>query len=244
MSPPAPAWATPTPTPAWRQSTRRRRSPRPRNWRPRCWRRWRRRSSGACGSSPTPPECVTALAFDGVPLGVASTSRRDRLDLTLGHSGLARYFQATVAGDEVARGKPAPDVYLAAAERLGVRPVDCLAIEDTGLGAAAAVAAGMRVIGVARLPGEVGRLLGAGAGLVDRLDPTVLARCCSAPPLPGAGEARAQGPSGGASRGGRALPSPPPPGRSGREGADRGRPTSRLCPPPAGTSHHLPASYR
>lgn len=123
---------------------------------------------------PDAAACVSALAFDGVPLGVASTSRRHRLDLTLGHSGLARYFQATVAGDEVARGKPAPDVYLAAAERLGVRPAECLAIEDTGLGAAAAVAAGMRVIGVARVPGEVGRLLGAGAGLVDRLDPTVL----------------------------------------------------------------------
>jgi HAD superfamily hydrolase (TIGR01509 family) len=123
---------------------------------------------------PDAAECVKALSFDGVPLGVASSSRRNRLDLTLGHSGLARYFQATVAGDEVRRGKPAPDVYLAAAERLGVRPVDCLAIEDTGLGAAAAMAAGMRVIGVARVPGEVGRLLGAGAGLVDRLDPAVL----------------------------------------------------------------------
>jgi len=123
---------------------------------------------------PDAAACVTALAFDGVPLGVASTSRRDRLDLTLARSGLGRHFQATVAGDEVGRGKPAPDVYLAAAARLGVRPMDCLAVEDTGIGAAAAVAAGMRVIGVARVPVEVGRLLGAGAGLVDRLDPTVL----------------------------------------------------------------------
>ncbi|MFH1330863.1 MAG: HAD family phosphatase [Actinomycetota bacterium] len=118
--------------------------------------------------------CVTALAFQGVPLAVASSSRRDRLDLTLGRSGLARYFQATVAGDEVTRGKPAPDVYLAAADRLGVRPADCLAIEDTGPGAASAVAAGMRVIGVARIPAEVGRLLAAGAALLDRLDPGVL----------------------------------------------------------------------
>ena len=123
---------------------------------------------------PDAAECVTALAFQGVPLGVASSSRRDRLDLTLGRSGLARYFSATVAGDEVAHGKPAPDVYLAAAERLGVRPADCLAIEDTGHGAASAVAAGMRVIGVARIPPEVGRLLAAGAGLVDRLDPVLL----------------------------------------------------------------------
>ncbi|MBN2114264.1 MAG: HAD family phosphatase [Acidimicrobiia bacterium] len=123
---------------------------------------------------PDAADCVTALAFDGTPLGVASSSRRDRLDLTLERSGLGRYFTATVAGDEVPQGKPAPDVYLAAAARLGVRPGDCLAVEDTGHGAAAAVAAGMRVIGVARLPAEVGRLLGAGAALVDRLDPTVL----------------------------------------------------------------------
>ena len=119
-------------------------------------------------------DCVASLSFQGVPLAVASSSRRDRLDLTLAHSRLARYFQATVAGDEVARGKPAPDVYLAAAERLGVPPAQCLAVEDTGPGAASAVAAGMRVIGVARIPAEVGRLLAAGAGLVDRLDPAML----------------------------------------------------------------------
>jgi len=123
---------------------------------------------------PDAAECVTALAFDGVPLAVASSSRRDRLDLTLARSGLGRYFAVTVSGDEVERNKPAPDVYLAAADRLGVRAADCLAVEDTGLGATAAVAAGMRVIGVARIPTEVGRLLAAGAGLVDRLDPAML----------------------------------------------------------------------
>ena len=92
---------------------------------------------------PDAAACVTALAFDGVPLGVASTSRRDRLDLTLGRSGLARYFQATVAGSEVARGKPAPDVFLAAAERLAVAPDRCLVIEDSRNGLLAAKAAGM-----------------------------------------------------------------------------------------------------
>lgn len=118
--------------------------------------------------------CVIELAFAGVPLGVASSSRRERLDLTLERSGLARYFQATVSGDEVEQGKPAPDVYLLAAERLGVRPEECLAVEDTGHGAASAVAAGMRVLGVARRPEETGRLLAAGAALIDRLDPGVL----------------------------------------------------------------------
>lgn len=114
--------------------------------------------------------CVAELALYGVPLAVASSSRRERLDLTLAHSGLARYFGVVVAGDEVERGKPAPDVYLLAAHRLGVRPVDCLAVEDTGHGAMSAAAAGMRVLGVARRPEEAGRLLAAGAALVDRLD--------------------------------------------------------------------------
>ena len=115
---------------------------------------------------------------------MASSSRRDRLDLTLGRSGLARYFQATVAGDEVAHGKPAPDVYLAAAERLGVRPADCLAVEDTGHGAASAVAAGMRVIGVARIPAEVGRLLAAGAAPGEPPRPGGAARVAVNSPLP------------------------------------------------------------
>ena len=126
------------------------------------------------GVFPDAATCVTELAFEGVPLAVASSSRRDRLDLTLERSGLARYFQAAVSGDDVERGKPAPDVYLLAASRLGARPQDCLAIEDTGHGAASAVAAGMRVVGVARLPAEAGRLLEAGAALVDCLDPGVL----------------------------------------------------------------------
>jgi HAD superfamily hydrolase (TIGR01509 family) len=123
---------------------------------------------------PDAADCATDLAFAGVPLAVASSSRRERLDLTLERSGLGRYFGVTVAGDEVEHGKPAPDVYLLAAQRLGVRPGDCLAVEDTGHGAASAVAAGMRVLGVARRPEETGRLLAAGAALVDRLDAGVL----------------------------------------------------------------------
>jgi len=123
---------------------------------------------------PDAAACVTELAFAGVPLAVASSSRRERLDLTLERSGLGRYFDAVVSGDEVEHGKPAPDVYLLAAQRLGVRPEECLAVEDTGHGAASAAAAGMRVLGVARIPAEVGRLLAAGAALVDRLDSGVL----------------------------------------------------------------------
>src|SRR5512137_2079507 len=92
---------------------------------------------------PDAAACVAELAFSGVPLAVASSSRLERLDLTLERSGLGRYFGVTVAGDEVPDGKPAPDVYLLAARRLGVAPGECLAVEDTGHGAVSAAAAGM-----------------------------------------------------------------------------------------------------
>lgn len=123
---------------------------------------------------PDAADAVSGLAFAGIPLGVASTSPRERLDLTLERSGLGRYFEATAAGDEVRRGKPAPDVYLLAAARLGLPPAQCLAVEDTGHGARAAVAAGMRVLGIPRLPAEAGPLLEAGAALVDTVDEATL----------------------------------------------------------------------
>ena len=77
-------------------------------------------------------ETVRELHRRGVVLAVASSSPRDRLDHTLARTGLVDAFAATVAGDEVARGKPAPDMFLAAAEALGVEPGACTAIEDSG----------------------------------------------------------------------------------------------------------------
>jgi HAD superfamily hydrolase (TIGR01509 family) len=91
------------------------------------------------------------LRARGIPVAVASSSRRERLDHTLARAGLA--FPVTVAGDEVARGKPAPDMFLSAAASLGVAPADCVAIEDSPPGVAAALAAGMVTIGVCRVPG-------------------------------------------------------------------------------------------
>jgi beta-phosphoglucomutase-like phosphatase (HAD superfamily) len=61
---------------------------------------------------------------------------------------VADAFAAVVSGEEVASGKPAPDVYLLAAERLGADPADCVAVEDAPHGIAAARAAGMRVVAV------------------------------------------------------------------------------------------------
>lgn len=82
------------------------------------------------------------------PLAVASSSNRPIIDLVLELSGLARCFRATVSSEEVARGKPAPDVYLEAARRLGADPARCAAIEDSHNGILAAKAAGMRVIAI------------------------------------------------------------------------------------------------
>jgi len=93
---------------------------------------------------------VQALAAQGTTMAVASSSRRNALEGKLALTGLDRYFDVIVGGDEVAHGKPAPDVYLEAARRLGVPPTDCVAIEDADLGAESASAAGMRVVMVRR----------------------------------------------------------------------------------------------
>jgi HAD superfamily hydrolase (TIGR01509 family) len=82
------------------------------------------------------------------PLGLASSSNRNVIDLVLDLMGVADDFQATVSSEEVDRGKPAPDVYLEAARRLGVDPAGCAAVEDSTNGIRSADAAGMAVIAV------------------------------------------------------------------------------------------------
>ena len=96
-------------------------------------------------------EAVRALA-ERWPLGLASSSNREIIDLVLELAGLTDAFAATVSSEEVARGKPAPDVYLEAARRLGVAPGDCAAVEDSTNGLRSAAAAGMTVIA---FPNEV-----------------------------------------------------------------------------------------
>jgi HAD superfamily hydrolase (TIGR01509 family) len=82
------------------------------------------------------------------PLGLASSSNRPLIDLALELMGVAGLFRATVSSEEVERGKPAPDVYLEAALRLGVAPEHVVAIEDSANGIRSAKAAGMRVIAI------------------------------------------------------------------------------------------------
>ena len=84
------------------------------------------------------------------PLAVASSSGRPLIDLVLELAGLEELFAATVSSDEVRRGKPAPDVDLAAARRLGAAPARCAAVEDSTNGIRAARAAGLRVVAVPR----------------------------------------------------------------------------------------------
>ena len=82
------------------------------------------------------------------PLGLASSSNREIIDTVLDLAGIADLFDATVSSEEVSRGKPAPDVYLEAARRLGVDAHACAAVEDSHGGIRAAKAAGMRVIAI------------------------------------------------------------------------------------------------
>lgn len=93
------------------------------------------------------PEAVARLA-ERWPLAVASSSNRPIIDLVLELSELGRYFRTTVSSEEVARGKPAPDVYLEASGRLGVPAGRCAAIEDSANGIRAAAAAGMTVLAI------------------------------------------------------------------------------------------------
>jgi len=92
-------------------------------------------------------ETVRALAARW-PLGLASSSNRELIDLFLELAGFGDAFRVTVSSEEVARGKPSPDVYLEATSRLGADPARCVAIEDSSNGIRAGHAAGMAVIAV------------------------------------------------------------------------------------------------
>jgi HAD superfamily hydrolase (TIGR01509 family) len=91
-------------------------------------------------------DAVRGLAEAGFRLALASSSNRELIDTVLRRLGLTSLFEVTVSSEEVARGKPAPDVYLETARRLDVDPTRCAAVEDSGSGIRAAHAAGMHVI--------------------------------------------------------------------------------------------------
>ena len=102
------------------------------------------------GPVPGIAEALDALDASGIPTCVASSGSHDKMRRTLGLTGLLDRFDGRLfSATEVARGKPAPDLFLHAASRMGVAPARCAVVEDTPLGVAGAVAAGMMVFGYA-----------------------------------------------------------------------------------------------
>jgi len=95
---------------------------------------------------PGAAEFLAALRERGTRCAVASSSTSGQIQACLGSLGLLHHFSAFAGGDEVARAKPDPALYLLAAERLGVDPSECIAFEDSENGAKAALAAGLRVV--------------------------------------------------------------------------------------------------
>lgn len=102
------------------------------------------------GELPLIPGAVETVrrVADAFPLALASSSNRAIFEEVLELAGIADCFAATVSSEEVPQGKPAPDVYLEAARRLGVAPANCAAVEDSHSGIRSAHAAGMRVIAI------------------------------------------------------------------------------------------------
>ncbi|WP_269531970.1 HAD family phosphatase [Chitinimonas sp. BJYL2] len=98
---------------------------------------------------PLKPGIVSLLRWlrdIGMPRAVATSTRRDRADQKLANTGLIEFFPLVVTGSDIEHPKPAPDIYLKAAAGLGVRPQDCLVLEDSEPGVRAALAAGMTPI--------------------------------------------------------------------------------------------------
>ncbi|MET8638989.1 HAD family hydrolase [Streptomyces sp. NPDC004096] len=107
-------------------------------------------------------DVLEKLSADGVPYCVASSGSHERIRVGHRTTGLDRWFDdgRIFSSQDVGRGKPAPDLFLHAAERMGAAPGDCLVVEDSPLGVRAAVAAGMDVYGfTAMTPAD--RLVGA-----------------------------------------------------------------------------------
>ena len=126
----------------------------------------------AAGTIPLKPgvrELFDALEAAGLPRAVATSTRRSRALPKLEAVGLLARVQVVVAGDEVARGKPAPDIYLAAAAQLGQAPAHCLALEDSNAGVRAARDAGMRVVMVPDLLSPAEDIRAGGILIVDSL---------------------------------------------------------------------------
>lgn len=112
----------------------------------------------------------------GVPCAIGSSTHRANIDLSLGLIGLAPFFREIVTAEDVRQGKPAPEVFLTGAARLGVAPERCVVFEDAHVGIAAARAGGMKVVGVATThPAEELIAADLAVARLDELEPSRLA---------------------------------------------------------------------
>lgn len=93
------------------------------------------------------PELLRSIKALGLKTAVASSSGIELIKLVLDRLGIAVYFDSITSGNDVKRGKPSPDIFLLAAERIGAEPSECLVVEDSENGVRAAKAAGMKAIG-------------------------------------------------------------------------------------------------
>lgn len=91
-------------------------------------------------------DLLEKLRAKNFPMAVASSSSPELIDLILSRTNLKKYFQVIISTSEVGKSKPEPDVFLLAAENLGMNPVNCLVVEDSSNGIKAAQAAGMRCV--------------------------------------------------------------------------------------------------
>ena len=91
---------------------------------------------------------LTQIHQQNLPMGIATMGDQHNIDFTFEALQMGSYFHSTTGGHEVARGKPHPEIFLTAAQKIGVLPKDCLAFEDTRSGVTAALEAGMDVVGV------------------------------------------------------------------------------------------------
>ena len=108
------------------------------------YRQWVRQKG--IGSIPGVLEFLAQARKQGIPCAIGSSAPRENVDICLHSLRIETYFSATVSGADVQRGKPAPDIFLKAAEKMGIPPSQCLVFEDAPAGIAAAHAAGMRAL--------------------------------------------------------------------------------------------------